>query len=413
MNDSPSAWQDSSGLKSLEEVRDRLLEAVWRLPDEEVPLPQGLGRFLASAPVARLSNPIQDSASLDGVAVRASDATKPGARLRVVGRGFPGRPFAGSLASGQAVVVATGAPLPDGADAVAPVEEVESSPVKPETVRLLHPVRPWQFVRFRGEDFAEGQVLLGAGHRIGPGCVALLATAGIRSVRVIRRPRVGILPTGSELVPIGRAPGPGQVVDGNSPMLEGLLTTLGAEVRLLPGVPDDPDRLDAALREALPSVDLLVTTGGASVGEPDLVRPALRRIGALVHEGPIALKPGKPFFWAQLEGHLVAGLPGNPASAWVTALLLVVPVLRRFCGVKEASLPTVPGVLAEPLQTPGDRRQFFRVIMDRDGKVRLAGTQASHHVQSLAASNGLVDQPAGLHWPEGTPVEVIRWSLLG
>ncbi|MFM7817462.1 MAG: gephyrin-like molybdotransferase Glp [Verrucomicrobiota bacterium] len=412
MNDSPSAPQEPSSLRSLECVRDRFLDAVGRLSDEEVRLPQGLGRFLASAPVAGVSNPMQDSVALDGVAVRAADATKPGTRLRVVGRGFPGRPFVGSLASGQAVVVATGAPLPEGADAVAPVEEVESSPTEPAMVRLLRPVRPWQFVRFRGEDFAEGQVLLGEGHRIGPGCVALLATAGIQSVRVFRRPRVGILPTGSELVPIGNPPGPGQVVDGNSPMLEGLLTTLGAEVRLLPGVPDNPDRLDAALREALPSVDLLITTGGASVGEPDLVRPALRRIGASVHEGPIAMKPGKPFFWAQSEGHLVAGLPGNPASAWVTALLLVVPVLRRFSGVDEVSLPTVQGVLAEPLHTPGNRRQFFRVIMDRDGKVRLAGTQASHHVQSLAESNGLVDQPAGLHWPEGTPVQVIRWNLL-
>lgn len=373
---------------------------------------QSLGRFLASAPVARASNPMQDSVALDGVAVRAVDAMRPGARLRVVGRGFPGRPFAGSLASGQAVVVATGAPLPDGADAVAPVEEVESSPADDTGVRLLNPVRPWQFVRFRGEDFAEGQSLLGVGHRIGPGCLALLAAAGIQSVRVSQRPRVGILPTGSELVEIGRPPGPGQVVDGNSPMLEGLLTPLGAEVRLLPRVPDDPDRLDAALRDALTSVDLLVTTGGASVGEPDLVRPALRRIGASVHEGPIALKPGKPFFWARSGRCLVAGLPGNPASAWVTALLLVVPVLRRFSGVEEVSLPTVQGVLAEPLHTPGDRRQFFRVIMDRDGKVRLAGTQASHHVQSLAESNGLVDQPAGLHWPEGTPVQVIRWSLL-
>ncbi len=125
----------------------------------------------------------------------------------------------------------------------------------------------------------------------------------------------------------------------------------------------------------------------------------------------MAIKPGKPFFWAQCVDRLVAGLPGNPASAWVTALLLVAPVLRRLSGAQNVHLPTVPGVLAEPLSNPGDRRQFFRVIIDREGSVTLAGTQASHHVTSLARANGLVDQAAGLHWPVGTPVRVIHWSL--
>lgn len=400
-------------MRSLEEVRNRLLEAAWRLPEEEVPLASGLGRVLAYAPVARVSNPMQDSVALDGVAVRAADARKSGTRLRVVGRGFPGRPFPGSVASGEAVVVATGAPLPEGADTVVPAEEVEPCPGEPAMIRLLHPVRPWQSVRFRAEDVAEGAPLLRTGHRIDPGCLSLLATCGVPSIRVLQRPRVGILPTGSELVPLGHLPGPGQVVDGNSPMIEGLLTQVGAEVRLMSCVPDDADRLEAALRQALASVDLLVTIGGASVGEPDLVRPALRRIGATVHEGPLDIRPGKPFFWAQAGRRLVAGLPGNPASAWVTALLLVVPLLRRLSGVDDVGLPTVPGVLGEALHTSGDRRQFFRVVMERDGTVRLAGTQASHHVHSLAEANGLVEQPAGLHWPEGTPVRVIRWSLLG
>jgi molybdopterin molybdotransferase len=210
----------------------------------------------------------------------------------------------------------------------------------------------------------------------------------------------------------GHLLGPGQVFDANSPMLESLLSTLGAEVSLFQGVPDDPEALDAAFRAALPAVDLLVTTGGASVGEPDLVRPALHRIGAAVHDGPMAIKPGKPFFWARWGDRLVAGLPGNPASAWVTALLLVAPVIRRLSGAHDVHLPTVPGVLAEPLSNPGDRRQFYRVIMDREGTVRLAGIQASHHITSLAHANGLVDQPAGLQWPEGTPVRVIRWDLL-
>lgn len=399
-------------MRSLEEVLDSFLGAARVLADEDVAVHDSVGRFLAAQPIARISNPFMDSVGLDGFAVQASDARELGSVLRLVGRGFPGRPFDAVLESGEAIVVSTGAPLPMGADAVVPLEEVEPLSEDPTRIRLLHRVRPWQMVRFRGEDVTEGHALLTRGHRIGPGCLALLAAAGISSLRVYRRPRVGILPTGSELTPSGLTLGVGQVPDGNSPMLESLLSTLGAEVRVFPAVPDDPGTLDAALRASLPLVDLLVTTGGASVGEPDLVRRALRQIGALVHDGPMAIKPGKPFFWAQCGDRLVAGLPGNPASAWVTALLLVAPVLRRLSGAQDVHLPSVPGVLSEPLSNPGDRRQFFRVIMDRDGLVTLAGTQASHHITSLARANGLVDQPAGLHWPVGTPVRVIRWSLI-
>ena len=412
VDDTSSASQYSSSPRSLEEVLDCFLDSAGVLADEEVPLTDGVGRYLASPPVACVPNPVEDSVGLDGFAVRAADAKESGIVLHVVGRGFPGRPFNGRMESGEAVVVATGAPLPKGSDAVVPVEEVEPITGDATRIRLLHRVRPWQSVRFRGEDVAEGQVLLTPGHRIGPGCLALLAAAGISSLRVHRRPRVGILPTGSELTPLGHLPGPGQVFDGNSPMLESLLSMFGANVWVLPGVPDEPEALDAAFRAALPSVDLLVTTGGASVGQPDLVRPALRRICAAVHDGPMAIKPGKPFFWARWEDRLVAGLPGNPASAWVTALLLVAPVIRRLSGARDVHLPTVPGVLAEPLSNPGERRQFFRVVMDQEGAVRLAGIQASHHITSLAQANGLVDQPAGLHWPVGTPVRVIRWGLL-
>jgi molybdopterin molybdotransferase len=412
VDDTDSASQDSSRARSLEEVLNRFLNSAGVLPDESVSLLEGVGRFLALPPVARVPNPMWDSVGLDGFAIRAGDAKQSGTVLRVVGRGFPGRPFNGRMESGEAVVVATGAPLPQGTDAVVPLEETEPFPGDPTRIRLLRRVRPWQSVRFRGEDISEGQALLMPGQRMGPGCLALLAAAGIRSVKVHRRPRVGILPTGSELAPPGQPPGPGQVFDGNSPMLESLLSMFGADVRVLPGVPDDPEALDAVFRAALPSLDLLVTTGGASVGEPDLVRPALRRIGAAVHDGTVAIKPGKPFFWARREDRLVAGLPGNPASAWVTALLLVVPVIRRLSGARDVHLPTVPGVLAEPLSNPGDRRQFFRVVMDREGAVRLAGIQASHHITALAHANGLVDQPAGLYWPVGTPVRVIRWGLL-
>lgn len=410
--DTVSAFPGSSSARSLEEVLDRFLSSAGVLADESVSMTESVGRFLASPPIAHFPNPRGDSVALDGFAVRAADALEAGTVLRVIGVGFPGRPFDGSVESGEAVVVGTGAPLPRCADAVVPLEETEPFPGDPMRIRLLHRVRPWQSVRFRGEDISEGQVLLMPGQRIGPGCLALLAAAGISSVRVHRRPRVGILPTGSELIPAGRLPGPGQVFDGNSPMLESLLSTLGAEVRVFPGVPDDPEALALAFREALPSVDLLVTTGGASVGEPDLVRSVLRQIGAAVHEGPMAIKPGKPFFWAQWGDRLVAGLPGNTASAWVTALLLVAPVIRRLSGARDVHPPTVPGVLGEPLSNLGDRRQFFRVFMDREGTVRLAGIQASHHITSLAQANGLVDQPAGLQWPVGTPVRVIRWNLL-
>ena len=406
-----STSQNSPRGRSLEEVQGHFLAATGILPSEEVSLRESLGRFLARQPVALMPNPVRDSVGLDGFAVRAADASRTGTELRVVGRGFPGHPYGIPLACGEAVSVATGATLPLGADAVVPLEEAEPLPGDPPRIRLLNRVRPWQSIRFRGEDVTQGQSLLSIGQRIGPGGVALLASAGISTVAVHRRPRVGILSTGSELIPVGRPVGPDTVFDGNSPMLESLLSALGVEVVVFPGVPDDLATLESALRATLPSVDLLITTGGASVGEPDLVRQALGRLDALVHDGPVGIKPGKPFFWAQWGGGLVAGLPGNPASAWVTTLLFVVPALRRMSGARDAHLPTVPGVLGEPLSNPGDRRQFFRVSIDRDGCVRLAGTQASHHLSSLAQANGIVDQPAGQQWAEGTSVRVIRWDL--
>ena len=411
MGDSSSGSQNSPRVRTLEEVQACFLGAAEVLPFEQVPLRESLGRFLASQAVAQVSNPVEDSVGLDGFAVQSKDTARAGAELRIVGRGFPGHPFATALESGEAVVVATGATLPEGADAVVPLEEVESLPGDPSRIRLLNRVRPWQSVRFRGEDVAEGQPLLSAGQRVGPGGIALMASAGINTVTVHHRPRVAILPTGSELTPVGQVLGPGRVFDGNTPMLESLLSALGAQLSVFPAVPDDPVMLESALRDALLSTDLLVTTGGASVGEPDLVRKALQKLGARVHDGPLGIKPGKPFFWAQCQGRLVAGLPGNPASAWVTAMLLVAPVLRRLSGARDLNLPTVPGVLGEPLSNPGNRRQFFRVSMGRDGSVRLAGTQASHHIRSLALANGLVDQPAGQQWPEGTSVPVIRWDL--
>jgi molybdopterin molybdotransferase len=276
-------------------------------------------------------------------------------------------------------------------------------------VTILEGVKPWESVRFRGEDVALGRPLLTAGGRLGPAQLGLLAAAGVSRVRVGRRPRVGILVTGSELVTPGQTLKPGQIYESNSLMLRELLLAEGVEVEVTPAVPDREEILAAALDRAWSRVDLLVTSGGASVGEPDLVRAIARRLGGTIFDGEVALKPGKPFFWGVRGGRILTGLPGNPVSAFVTAVLLVLPAVRRLAGQATVMPPWTPAVLAEPLVN-GDRRRHFMRVRTEAGRVSLAGVQASHRLGSLALADGLVDVPPQQTLPVGSPVSVIRWK---
>ncbi|MBN9692263.1 MAG: molybdopterin molybdotransferase MoeA [Verrucomicrobia bacterium] len=399
-------------MRALEEVRAELLSALQPLDSEEVILNHAAGRVLASAPSSTTAIPPVDTVAMDGYAVRAADTRSTPVRLQVIGRVAPGETFSGILGPGQTVRVFTGAPLPPGADAVVMQEDTELVTPPTGEVTILEGVKPWESVRFRGEDVALGRPLLAVGGRLGPAKLGLLAAAGVSTVRVSRRPRVGILVTGSELVIPGQPLKPGQIYESNSLMLRELLLAEGVEVEVMPAVPDREDALAAALDPAWARVDLLVTSGGASVGEPDLVRSIGRRLGGTIFDGEVALKPGKPFFWGMRSGRLLTGLPGNPVSAFVTAVLLVLPAVRRLAGRSSVLPPWTPALLAEPLIN-GDRRRHFVRVRTEAGRVSLAGVQASHRLGSLALADGLVDVPPRQTLPQGASVSVIRWNGVG
>jgi molybdopterin molybdotransferase len=298
--------------------------------------------------------------------------------------------------------------LPAGADAVVMQEDTRTSEAQPDRVQILDRVRPWENIRLRGEDVKTGAVIATPGTRLGAGHLNLLAAVGTTSVRVARRPRVGVLATGSELRPPGKPLAPGQIHESNRAMLGALLAEAGAEARAYPLVPDSLARTRTALQRAFADCDAVVTTGGASVGKLDFVKAAFAELGGSQEFWKVAIKPGKPFIFGTLAGKFLFGLPGNPVSAFVTFLLLVRPALLRWQGAAHLGLPAHPGTLAEPLVNRGDRRHFVRVRVDDAGLVHSAGTQASHMLHSLASANGLVDVPPETTWAAGTTVRVLR-----
>jgi molybdopterin molybdotransferase len=396
----------------LEEARQRLLDAVKPLPAEMVPVSQAAGRVLAEEVVSPIDLPPFDNSAMDGYAVRSADVASASSQspimLKLAGHVPAGAVFTGTVQPGTCVRLFTGSPLPDGADAVVMQEDTRVEDSQPGVVLFLDPAKPWENVRFRGEDVKAGTVLARAGEAITAGRVGLMAAAGISSVNAHRRPIVGLLATGSELVEAGHPLAPGKIYESNRRALEPLLVRSGAWARVFPLVPDTLDATYQALQLALDECDAVVTSGGVSVGELDFVKAAFERLGGVMDFWKVAIKPGKPFVFGRRGKKLLFGLPGNPVSALVTFLLLVRPALRRWQGATNVLPPVAHGVLAEALTNHGDRRHFMRVRVDESGAVRSAGAQASHLLSSLAAANGLVEVPPNATLAAGSPVRVIR-----
>lgn len=378
----------------------RLLALVAPLPAVELPLGAARGLRLAGAVVADRDQPSADVSAMDGYALRAADLPGP---LRLVGESAAGRPFAGPLGPGEAVRILTGALVPEGADTVALQEDSE---LADGTVGFAGtPAGPGAHIRRRGQDFAAGDRLLAAGVQLNPARLALIAMAGHGRVRVHRRPRVALLSTGDELVPPGTRPAPGQQVASNALAVAGLLAAVGAEVEDLGLVPDDTALIAARLAAA--DADAVVTIGGASVGDHDRVRPALLSLGAEPDFWRVAIRPGKPLMAARLAGRVVVGLPGNPASALVTARLFLVPMLRRMLGdpAPEDRPLTLPAAVDLPAN--GARRHYLRAAR-ADGTVRPFGRQDSSLVSVLAAADCLLIREIGAPAaPAGAPVPVL------
>jgi molybdopterin molybdotransferase len=394
-----------------EQALQRILSSVPSPQSETVSLTQAVGRVVTEPVASPIDLPPFDNSAIDGYAVRAIDTAGATAaapvKLRLIGRAAAGEPFDRELKAGESVRLFTGSMLPKGADAAVMQEDTTISNHDSSMVTILESVKPWENIRFRGEDVKRNQILLEPGTCITARSISLLAGAGVTELRVGRRPLIGVIATGTELQQPGTPLGPGEIYESNRVGLGALIERAGAVGKIYPLLPDVLEATQAALEKAMTECDAVVTCGGVSVGEMDFVKAAFEHAGGKVDFWKVAIKPGRPFVMGQLGEKFLFGLPGNPVSALVTFLLLVRPALARWQGAKDATLASCPGTLAESLQNPGERRHFMRVRMDRSGRVRSAGVQASHILSSLANANGLVDLPPRTTLAAGAPVQVL------
>lgn len=350
----------------LSEARARILAAAKLLPAEQVPITQGLGRVLAADVVARVTHPPTAVSAMDGWAVRTADIGAFPATLARIGEAPAGRPFAGTVGQGQAVRIFTGGALPDGADTVVVQEDADDHGA---TVTLKDGGGPGRWVRPAGQDFSVGDVGVPAGRRLTVRDLALTASMNVPWLRVRRRPRVSILATGDEVVMPGDTLSPGQIVSSNSLALYALVRQLGGEPVDLGIAGDSADSL-STLVAAASGTDLLVTIGGASVGEHDLVRSVLGAAGLELDFWKIAMRPGKPLMFGQMHGVPMIGLPGNPVSALVCAWLFLRPLLLSMQGLPSDD-DLREAVLARDMGANDSRADFIRAKLSTDGEGRL------------------------------------------
>lgn len=397
----------------LEEARERILAAIPTLPSESIGVSAALGRILAAPVHSPVDLPGFDNSAMDGYAVRADDLIRASAEspvaLQLRGETPAGAAPEPTVTAGTCVRVFTGSVLPEGADAVVMQEDTRRAPGEAK-VLFSEPIKPWENIRLRGEDVKQGALLFAAGDRVGLGALAVLAATGHTEIRANRRPEIGVLSTGNELIEAGQPLTPGKIYESNRTTLAALLAQSGANVKTFPHVPDDLSGTQAALENAFNQSDGVVTTGGVSVGEYDYVKSAFTRLGGALDFWQVAIRPGKPFVFGRWGDKFLFGLPGNPISAVVTFLLLVRPTLLRWQGAANCDLPGSPGTLMEPLVNRGERRHFVRVTTDAAGGVRSAGVQSSHILSSLAKANGLVNVPPRTTLKAGSIVSVLRWD---
>jgi molybdopterin molybdotransferase len=369
------------------EAQARLLALSAPLPVENVPLAEAAGRWAAEDVVALRTHPAADLSMMDGYAIRFADLPGP---WRVVGESRAGAGMQTAIDVGQAARIFTGAPVPDGADAILVQEEAERDG---EALRLAGegPPAAGAHIRRRGTDFAEGDRLIEAGARLTPGRIAAAAMGGHGKLAVRRRPRVALISTGDELVPPGVATDGAMLPASNGVMLQALIGT-SAEICAMAIVPDRLDALTEALAAA--SADIIVTTGGASVGDHDLVRPALDQLGARLDFWRIAMRPGKPLLAGRLDDGIILGLPGNPASAFVTAQLFLLPLIAHLGGARDPLPRTESAMLDAPLPAVGNRDDYVRARLAR-GRVQPLSNQDSGAVSTLAMADALIVRPAG------------------
>ncbi|MDT7687409.1 MAG: molybdopterin molybdotransferase [Acidobacteriota bacterium] len=393
-----------------------ILEKAEPLEAESVPLEEALGRVLAEEVFADTDLPPFDRAQMDGYAVRSVDLGAAPSRLRIVGEAAAGSGWRGTLRAGEAVRIMTGAPLPSGADSVQQVELTRESD-DGALVEIERATEPGQFYVTRGSEIRAGQRVLEEGEEITAARLAVLASFGCARVRVRRRPRVAVLATGTELVQVGERPGLDQIRDSNSYSLAAYAQLAGAEVERLPFAGDDPGLLQKEISEAASRADVLVLSGGVSMGRYDFTKTALRALGAEVFFERVALRPGKPTVFARLpvkRGTLVFGLPGNPVSVSVTFNLFVRAALRAMQGLRRApALAEETAVLSRPTKAAAERASYLPAALSTDDAGRLMAEPlkwgGSSDFVAFAHASALVIIPAGAGTLEaGSVVKVVR-----
>lgn len=393
-------------LVTIEEALALVLAHSSRLPPETVPLAGAAGRYLAAPALAASDLPPFASSAMDGFAIQCADV--PG-RLAIVARIAAGRPAARSLGRGEAMEISTGGVVPDGADTVVPIENVV---VTDDTVAVGVPLATGSNVRPQGGDIAAGAEVVPPGRPLGPSQLAALAAAGVTEVRCGTRPRVAILATGTELKPPGSRLQPGEIYESNGLMLDAALRASGVVVERLDAVPDDEDAHRQALAHGLVA-DVLVTSGGVSVGPHDLVRRLAGELGVTEVFWGVAMRPGKPLSFGVRGQTLVFGLPGNPVSALVGCELFVRPAVRALQGADDPHPPFERGTLGEELRRSPARDDLVRARVERspDGAVVLRPVvgQESHMIARAALADALVHVPRGDGAiAAGSPVRYLR-----
>jgi molybdopterin molybdotransferase len=385
----------ATGLITVDEAQRIVLERAKRLDAERVPIERAAGRVLAEPVAALVDLPPFPSSAMDGYALRAEDTAGAPTRLPIVARIAAGSPADRPLAPGEAMAISTGAAVPEGADAVVPLELVEESD---DAIDVPEPVAQGANVRERAGDVSAGDVVLEPGARLGPAQVAALAAAGVSEVQCTRRPRVGILVTGSELRQAGEPLAPGQIYESNGLLLATALQLAGAVPAQLGVVADEADEHERAMERALLGFDMLITSGGASVGPHDLVRETQAKLRVEELFWGVSVKPGKPVAFGVRRDHLVFNLPGNPVSVLVTFELFVRPAVNALLGVPDPLPEYRRAILGAPVKRNPHRDEYVRATTRREGDALtvdpLPGRE-SHMIASAARADALVAVEAG------------------
>ena len=399
-------------LISVAEALDHVLAHAAPLPPETVPLDAALHRMLAAELNALRTQPPADVSAMDGYAVRTADVAKVPARLRVIGEVAAGRPFTAKVGGGEAARIFTGGVVPSGADTIVVQEITERAG---DAVTVLKPVSKGRHIRRQGLDFRRGDSLFAAGHRLTARDLALIAGMNHPIVPVHRRPIVALFATGDELVPPGAEPGPGQIVYSNGFALAALARQEGAAVIDLGLVRDDFEETAVAIRNARArAADILVTTGGASVGEYDLVHKAFAAEGMDLSFWKVAMRPGRPLMHGRLGGMHVLGLPGNPVSSYVCAFLFLVPLIRRMSGRADLTVPTESAVLGADLPENDERVDCLLATLRLgvEGEIATAfPVQDSSMMAPLALADCLIiREPYAPAVPAGSRCAIVKFE---